>query len=60
MELTLYLICVCYVSFATIFFAITDGTSTCSAEDNEIYKNGLQFAEQLARGLADNWSQVLL
>ncbi|KAK2162572.1 hypothetical protein LSH36_96g05027 [Paralvinella palmiformis] len=37
-----------------------DGTSTCSAEDNEIYKNGLQFAEQLARGLADNWSQVRL
>ncbi len=28
-------------------------------EENAVYRHGHLFAEQLARGLADNWSQVI-
>ena len=27
-------------------------------EDNAVYRHGEQFSQQLAKGLADNWSQV--
>ena len=35
-----------------------EGAEATSIEENAVYRHGKQFAEQLAQGLADNWSQV--
>jgi len=39
---------------------VSDGSSRKSQQDDSIYVFGMQFAEHLANGLADNWSQVRL
>ena len=36
----------------------SDGKMLVSLEENMIYQHGDEFAQHLARGLADNWSQV--
>ena len=42
------------------FISVADLEDHPDSSDNSIHIFGLQFAEHLASGLADNWSQVRL
>ena len=42
----------------TVLIFFSDGKMLVSLEENMIYQHGDEFAQHLARGLADNWSQV--
>ncbi|KAK7507023.1 hypothetical protein BaRGS_00001874 [Batillaria attramentaria] len=53
-----------YVCSSLVGCGAKDGSELDSeaklTEENAIYRHGFQFAEHLAQGLADNWSQVRL
>lgn len=53
-------VCIASLRLSDCLIIVSEAESVPSREDNSILKYGEQLAENLARGLADNWSQVRL
>ncbi|XP_078313834.1 uncharacterized protein LOC111130281 [Crassostrea virginica] len=49
-----------YVCSSLVSIGVKDKETLALEEENAVYRHGEQFARYMAKGLADNWSQVRL